>query len=177
MMRPLPHARRADMEPLVGPPPPEFVAADEAAPQDERGAEVARVLRALREAAAAAAAASGGLLPAPQPEGGAPEADAYAVLGVEPSTPSADIRKRYWRLSLLVHPDKCDHAGAAEAFAAVSKAAKTLQDTDKRRALDASRCAAAAGVFEGASACVCLEAGGGGGGSQLAAGRQQNGAR
>jgi DnaJ-domain-containing protein 1 len=57
----------------------------------------------------------------------APRADAYAVLGVEPGASAAEIKKRYWRLSLLIHPDKCGHARAHDAFQAVARAAKDLQ--------------------------------------------------
>ena len=57
-------------------------------------------------------------------------ADAYAVLGVEPSASSAEIKKRYWRLSLLIHPDKCAHPRANDAFQAVSKVSKELQVSD-----------------------------------------------
>ncbi|KIY97034.1 hypothetical protein MNEG_10929 [Monoraphidium neglectum] len=127
-----------DDEPLVGPPPPAFIEADAAAPDDARSAEVVRVLRVLREAvtgkggggAAAAAAAAGGP--------GA-EADPYEVLGVAHTAAAAEVRKVYWRLSLLVHPDKCAHAGAGEAFQAVSKAAATLQDGAARKKVDEGR--------------------------------------
>jgi DnaJ-domain-containing protein 1 len=54
-------------------------------------------------------------------------ADAYAILGVNADAKAADIKKRYWRLSLLIHPDKCQHPRAHDAFQAVSKAAKELQ--------------------------------------------------
>ena len=57
-------------------------------------------------------------------------ADAYDVLGVAPDAGAADVKKRYWRLSLLVHPDKCGHARANNAFQAVSTAAKELQVRD-----------------------------------------------
>lgn len=52
------------------------------------------------------------------------------MLGVAPDAGGADVKKRYWRLSLLVHPDKCGHARAHDAFQAVSKAAKELQVSD-----------------------------------------------
>ena len=54
-------------------------------------------------------------------------ADAYEVVGLEPSAKASEIKKRYWRLSLLIHPDKCSHPRAHDAFQAVSKAAKQLQ--------------------------------------------------
>ena len=38
---------------------------------------------------------------------------------------------RYWKLSLLVHPDKCTHPRAHEAFTALNKAFKDLQDPIK----------------------------------------------
>lgn len=38
---------------------------------------------------------------------------------------------RYWKLSLLVHPDKCSHPQAQEAFMALNKAFKDLQDPTK----------------------------------------------
>lgn len=55
------------------------------------------------------------------------EADAYEVLGVQPTATSAEIKKQYWRLSLLIHPDKCAHPRANDAFQAVSKVSKDLQ--------------------------------------------------
>ena len=57
------------------------------------------------------------------------EADPYEVLGVEPTASSAQIKKQYWRLSLLIHPDKCSHPRANDAFQAVSKVSKELQVT------------------------------------------------
>jgi hypothetical protein len=41
--------------------------------------------------------------------------------------PAGEAKKQYWRLSLLIHPDKCDHPRAHDAFQAVAKAAKELQ--------------------------------------------------
>lgn len=48
-----------------------------------------------------------------------------------------EVKKKYWKLSLLIHPDKCEHPKAQAAFAAVNEAAKTLQDEAGRRQLDA----------------------------------------
>ena len=59
---------------------------------------------------------------------GAPkEADSYAIMGLEPDAKGADVKRRYMRLSLLIHPDKCSHPQAQHAFQAVSKASKVLQ--------------------------------------------------
>ena len=55
------------------------------------------------------------------------EPDAYAVMGLEPDVKGADVKRRYMRLSLLIHPDKCSHPQAQHAFQAVSKASKELQ--------------------------------------------------
>jgi curved DNA-binding protein CbpA len=65
--------------------------------------------------------------------------DPYAVLGVEATADAASVRKSYWRLSLLVHPDKCSHPAAQEVFQAVSKAAQLLQDAQQRAAHDAAQ--------------------------------------
>jgi curved DNA-binding protein CbpA len=69
--------------------------------------------------------------------------DPYAVLGVEATADAGSIRKSYWRLSLLVHPDKCRHPAAQEVFQAVSKAAQLLQDAQQRAAHDAAQADAA----------------------------------
>jgi DnaJ family protein C protein 8 len=36
-------------------------------------------------------------------------------------------------LSILIHPDKCKHEKASDAFHVLEQAYKTLMDTDKRR--------------------------------------------
>ena len=48
-------------------------------------------------------------------------------MGVEAGAKNVDVKKRYMRLSLLIHPDKCSHPRAQTAFQAVSKASKELQ--------------------------------------------------
>ena len=40
---------------------------------------------------------------------------------------------RYWKASLLVHPDKCRHPSAIEAFKRLNDVAKKLQDPEKVR--------------------------------------------
>lgn len=133
-------------DPLVGPLPPQLLADAEAAPADAREAEVQRILSVLDKAAAAAAAGGPGGRPGvtvgpPAAPGaaadgsGAAAPDPYEVLGVEdPAGISAgDMKKRYWKLSLLVHPDKCAHPGAAAAFQALSKAAALLGDAAARK--------------------------------------------
>ncbi|GFR39678.1 hypothetical protein Agub_g150 [Astrephomene gubernaculifera] len=122
---------------LVGPPPPELVEELEAAPQDEREAEVVRIVKVLREHAAAGPAPGPAAAPAAAGAGSSP--DAYQVLGVSPSAPGGEVKKRYMRLSLLIHPDKCAHPLAHEAFQAVATAAKVLQDSGLRTALDERR--------------------------------------
>lgn len=125
-----------EQDSLIGPPPPEFIDEADAAPADAREAAVVRVMRVLREAAANAPASAVGPQAAPAAAAAAAAADPYAVLDVSASADTGSVRKAYWRLSLLVHPDKCSHPSAHEAFQAVSKAAKLLQDAEARKAHD-----------------------------------------
>ncbi|PRQ35592.1 putative DnaJ domain-containing protein [Rosa chinensis] len=60
----------------------------------------------------------------------------YEILGSNHNVSADNIKKRYWKLSLLVHPDKCSHPQANQAFVKLNKAFKELQDPEKRRALD-----------------------------------------
>lgn len=48
--------------------------------------------------------------------------DYYEILGLSKTCSEGEIRKAYRKLSLKVHPDKNNAAGAEEAFKAVSKA-------------------------------------------------------
>ncbi|KAK9908498.1 hypothetical protein WJX75_008702 [Coccomyxa subellipsoidea] len=108
-----------EVDDLIGPAPPELVSELENAGSDDRSKEVIRILRVLD--------ATDG------------QTDAYAIMGMETDAKASEVKKRYWRLSLLIHPDKCDHPRANDAFNAVNKAAKDLQDTGKRSAIDADR--------------------------------------
>ncbi|CAI6002855.1 unnamed protein product [Closterium sp. NIES-64] len=76
--------------PFVGPMPPALAAEAANATQAEKYEEVERILN--------------------------PELTAYAILGVTPAAGDSEIKKRYWKASLLVHPDKCSHQRAQEAF-------------------------------------------------------------
>ncbi|KAJ8018153.1 DnaJ-like subfamily C member 8 [Holothuria leucospilota] len=59
----------------------------------------------------------------------------FEVLQVEPSMKIEDIKKKYRKLSILVHPDKNvdDKERAQTAFEAVSKAMRTLEDEAERK--------------------------------------------
>jgi curved DNA-binding protein CbpA len=103
----------------VGPPPPELVAEADVATPETRDQAVTRVLRLVAD--------------------GQGNVDAYALLGVEEHATAGEVRKAFWRASLLTHPDKCDHPRAADAFAAITKAKDILADASQRRALDDKR--------------------------------------
>lgn len=111
----------------VGPPPPELVGEADAASSDERAAEVARILGVLARTAAGPAGLAGTAGAVAGGAGAAQEPDPYDVLGVDAGASASEIRRRYWRVSLLVHPDKCDVRGAERAFQAVATAAQHLQ--------------------------------------------------
>ncbi|XP_040998630.1 uncharacterized protein LOC121244568 [Juglans microcarpa x Juglans regia] len=100
-----------DDENFIGPPPPAVVAEAASANEAERFEEVTRIMGA--------------------------EADCpYDVVGVNVNMSTDNIKKRYWKLSLLVHPDKCPHPQAHQAFIKLNKAFKELQDPDKRKAMN-----------------------------------------
>ncbi|KAJ4776004.1 Chaperone protein dnaj 49 [Rhynchospora pubera] len=62
--------------------------------------------------------------------------DYYAILGVEKSSSSEEIKRAYKKLSLKVHPDKNKVPGAEEAFKSVSKAFNCLNNEQSRRNYD-----------------------------------------
>ncbi|XP_065880693.1 uncharacterized protein [Euphorbia lathyris] len=100
-----------DNELFIGPPPPAMVAEAETANEAERFEEVTRIMAV---------------------EGDSP----YDVVGVNHIMSPENIKKRYWKLSLLVHPDKCSHPQAHQAFIKLNKSFKDLQDPNKRKLLD-----------------------------------------
>ena len=104
----------SDDDEMVGPAPPALVTEVSACSKADRHGAVEAVL--------AAVLASPG--------------DAYKALGVSRDATPSEVKKAYWRLSLLVHPDKCDHARSKDAFDAVNAARKALADAASRAALD-----------------------------------------
>ena len=134
-----PSAGPAPRPRVLGPaaPPPEFLAAVAAELADatvgpappEVVEEVELVGAAARWAAAAKTVASAS----------DPTKDAYDVLGAAPGDTPATIKRAFWRLSLMVHPDKCDHPEAARAFDLAKRAHATLADPANRAAVDDAR--------------------------------------
>uniref|UniRef100_A0A2P2LXS4 DNAJ heat shock N-terminal domain-containing family protein n=1 Tax=Rhizophora mucronata TaxID=61149 RepID=A0A2P2LXS4_RHIMU len=100
-----------DSELFIGPPPPAVVAEAESANEAEHFEAVTIIMGV---------------------EGDSP----YDVVGVNQNMSADNIKKRYWKLSLLVHPDKCSHPQAHQAFIKLNKAFKELQDPEKRKVLD-----------------------------------------
>lgn len=99
------------MDPFIGPPPPAAVKEAESANDAERYEEVERIL--------------------------APDiGNAYELLGLRVGATAESLKKRYWKLSLLVHPDKCTHPQAHQAFTALNQAFKDLQDPTKRSIIE-----------------------------------------
>ncbi|XP_019453044.1 PREDICTED: uncharacterized protein LOC109354778 [Lupinus angustifolius] len=100
-----------DTELFIGPAPPAMVSEAESANEAERFEEVTRIMEVEAESP-------------------------YDVLGVNHNMSNDNIKKRYWKKSLLVHPDKCSHPQAHQAFIKLNKAFKELQDPEKRKAMD-----------------------------------------
>lgn len=79
--------------------------------------------------------------------------DYYAVLQVPTGATKHDIKKQFYRLSLLYHPDRHHVVADAEAkmkFHQISEAYSVLSDTQKRKAYDSARatCREASSVRE-----------------------------
>lgn len=62
--------------------------------------------------------------------------DYYQMLCVPRTATEAEIKTAYRRASLLVHPDRCKHEKATEAFKHLGLANSTLQDEQKRKTYD-----------------------------------------
>ncbi|KAF8638334.1 hypothetical protein AX17_002354 [Amanita inopinata Kibby_2008] len=61
----------------------------------------------------------------------------YDILDINESATPEGIKKKYKQISLFIHPDKCPHAKAPEAFDLIKKAESELSDKAKREELDA----------------------------------------
>lgn len=59
----------------------------------------------------------------------------YEQLNLRFTATPEEIRKQYRKLSLMVHPDKCKHERASEAFEVLGQAQKQLLDEEKREYL------------------------------------------
>lgn len=59
----------------------------------------------------------------------------FEVLQVDPETPLDEVKKKYRRFSILVHPDKNqdDADRAQQAFEIINRAWKTLENEDSRK--------------------------------------------
>ncbi|XP_073050865.1 J domain-containing protein spf31-like [Primulina eburnea] len=58
--------------------------------------------------------------------------NAFEYLNLPFDSSLDDVKRQYRKLSLLVHPDKCKHPQAKEAFAALAKAQQLLNDSQER---------------------------------------------
>ncbi|EJD49085.1 chaperone regulator [Auricularia subglabra TFB-10046 SS5] len=61
----------------------------------------------------------------------------YEILDLDEVCTPEEIKKQYRKLSLFIHPDKCSHSRAPEAFDLLKKAEQELSDQPKREELDA----------------------------------------
>lgn len=100
-----------DNDLFIGPPPAAVAAEAESANEAERFEEVTRIME-------------------------AETGSAYDVLGMNHNMSADNMKKRYWKMSLMVHPDKCSHPQAHQAFIILNKAFKEIQDPEKRKAMD-----------------------------------------
>ena len=59
--------------------------------------------------------------------GAAPTLDPSSCLGLPPASGREQARKRYRQLALRLHPDKCDHPSADEAFKRIEEAWRFIE--------------------------------------------------
>lgn len=67
---------------------------------------------------------------------GAFKLNPFEALGLPFNSAPEDIRRQYRKVSLTVHPDKCTHPRAKDAFEIIGHAQKELLNEDKRKYLD-----------------------------------------
>jgi len=63
--------------------------------------------------------------------------NAYDILDIDEAATAEEIKRKYRQISLFIHPDKCPHARAPEAFDILKKAESELSDKAQREELDA----------------------------------------
>ncbi|MCL7031694.1 hypothetical protein MKW94_008693 [Papaver nudicaule] len=61
--------------------------------------------------------------------------NAFEFLNLPFNSSPDEVKRQYRKLSLLVHPDKCKHPQAKEAFSALAKAQQLLLDPEEREYL------------------------------------------
>ncbi|KAI3974562.1 hypothetical protein MKX01_020334 [Papaver californicum] len=61
--------------------------------------------------------------------------NAFEFLNLSFDSSPDEVKRQYRKLSLLVHPDKCKHPQAKEAFSALAKAQQLLLDPEEREYL------------------------------------------
>lgn len=66
---------------------------------------------------------------------GAFKLNPYEQLGMRNEAPVEEVRRQYRKVSLMVHPDKCKHPRAKDAFEVIGEAHKQLLDEEKRAKL------------------------------------------
>ena len=59
--------------------------------------------------------------------------DYYEILGIQKDSCQSDIKKAFYKLSLVFHPDK---GGSEDIFKEINEAYSTLSDSNKKRAYD-----------------------------------------
>lgn len=57
----------------------------------------------------------------------------YDILELGQESSEVEIKKKFRMISILIHPDKCKHTKAADAFHILEQAYKTLMDPEKKR--------------------------------------------
>jgi len=115
-------------------------------------------------------------------------ADYYEILGVSRNANLKEIKKAYRQLSLKWHPDKNSAEGAADKFAAISRAYEVLTDDEKRETYNrfgeeglkqkeqmeaANQGGGGGGGFEDIFSHFGFNFGGGGGGHRGGSGEQK----
>ncbi|GAB4816579.1 hypothetical protein N2152v2_003625 [Parachlorella kessleri] len=67
---------------------------------------------------------------------GAFKLNPYEQMGLKFDATYEEIRRHYRKVSLMVHPDKCKHPRAKDAFEIIGAAQKDLLDEERRKGLD-----------------------------------------